>query len=243
MEPGHDPPAGETTLRIPVAAGAALQARLAVPHGAGGLVVLFPDGKSSGAGGTVADELVPALHQAGVATLCVPCRDGEAAAAAGDARRLEIGAMAERLASVMEWASRDAGTRAFPLGCLATGTAAAAALKVARSRKALRALVLLEGRPDLAGAAVEAVRVPVLLVVPGLDAPLLQANHRVLRRLGGPAMLEVVPGALHGFREPEERAMAVARAADWFGTHLGTREPARGGTPPGGTRRPLFELP
>ena len=242
MDAGEAGRVEETPVRIPLGPAAGVEAALALPAGAGGVVVLFAV-PGSGAAGGMAEDVSPALHGAGLGTLRVDAVADGAEAASGHEHRFDAGAMSDRLAAVVDWLARDARTRRLPVGCMATGTAAPAAVKAAVSRKGLRTLALLEGRPELAGAAVEALRVPTLLVVAGLDAPLLQANHRVLRRLRCPAMLEVVPGALHGLREADGRAMAVQRVADWFGTHLGTREPARGGTPPGGVAHPVILTP
>ena len=240
MDVGYASRVEETPVRIPLGA-AEVAAALALPAGAGGVVVLFAVPGGEAAAG-MADDLSPALHGAGLGTVRADAV-GDGAEAAEHEHRLDPGVMSDRLAAVVDWLARDARTRGLRTGCVAMGTAAAAAVKTAASRKGVRALALLEGRPDLAGPAVESVRVPTLLVVAGRDAPLLQANHRVLRRLRCPAMLEVVPGALHGLREADERAMVVRRVADWFGTHLGTREPARGGTPAGGVVHPVYLSP
>ena len=241
MDVGDASRVEETPVRISLGA-AEVAAALALPAGAGGVVVLFALPGSEAAAG-MADDLAPALHGAGVATVRAGAVGDGVEAAAGHEHRFDLGVMSDRLAAVVDWLARDPRTRGLRTGCAAMGTAAAAAVKTAVSRKGLRALALLEGRPDLAGPAVESVRVPTLLVVAGRDAPLLQANHRVLRRFRCPAMLEVVPGALHGLGEPDERAMVVRRVADWFGTHLGTREPARGGTPAGGVVHPVYLSP
>ncbi|HEU0302466.1 MAG TPA: hypothetical protein VFR37_23605, partial [Longimicrobium sp.] len=119
-------------------------------------------------------------------------------------------------------------------------TAGAAALRAAAARSALRAVAVLEGRPDLAGPALERVKAPALLVVAGRDTPLLRLNHQALRRLRSPAMLEIAPGAMHGLGDPEAREMAVTRVVDWFCTHLGVREPDRISTGFGKVKHPVI---
>ncbi|HEX6911836.1 MAG TPA: hypothetical protein VF142_15645 [Longimicrobium sp.] len=218
----------ETLVGVPAATGGEIGGTLAVPPGAGGVVVLFqvPGG---GAGGGM-DDVARALHAAGLATLRADAVPDGAEAAAGPGQGFDIEAMTARLVTLVDWLWGEGPTRGLPVGCLGTGTAGAAALRAAAARRRVGAVAVLEGRPALAGAALQRVRSPVLLVVGGLDSPLLRLNHRVMGRLRAPALLEVVPGALHVLAGPRSREMVVARVADWFGTHLGTREPARGGT-------------
>lgn len=240
MDTTHVQGAQRTAVRIPGEGGQDIEAELARPTGAGGAVVLCSvPGKEAGGG---MEDVAAALHAVGVATLradAVP--HGTKAAGRGD--RFYLQTMTERLKALLDWLVRDPRTRGLPLGCVAAGTAGAAAMRLAAERKGVRAVAVLEGRPDLAVAALERVKAPTLLVVAGLDAPLLRLNRRAMRRLRAPVLLEVIPGALHGLREPGGRAMMLARVADWFGTHLGTREPARGGTGMGSAEHPLSLTP
>lgn len=216
----------ETPVRVPDGTGGETGGTLAVPPGAGGVVVLL-QGPGGGAGGGM-DDVARALHAAGLATLragAVP--DG--VESAGNEARGDVEAAAARLVALLDGLWGEGPVRGLPAGCLGTGAAGAAALRAAAARRRVRAVAVLEGRADLAGQALRRVRAPVLLVVAGLDAPLLRVNHRVMGRLRAPSLLEVVPGALHVLAEPRSREMVLARVADWFGTHLGTREPARGG--------------
>lgn len=212
---------------------------LVLPRGAAGIVVLF----AREAGGAEPEDTVRAvagaLHGAGLGTVAVDPAPDETAEA-GHEHRFDIGRMAERLIAVMDRLARERGTRTLPVGCVATGSAGAAALRAAAERRGVRAVVVLEGRPDLAGAALEKVKAPTLLVVAGRDTPLLRLNRAVLERMKCPAMLEVVPGAVHGLDEPGQREMAVTRIVDWLCTHLGVREPARGGAGWGDTDHPLI---
>ena len=96
----------------------------------------------------------------------------------------------------------------------------------------MRAVVSRGGRPDLAAEALEAVAVPVLLVVGGADPAVLELNRRALRGLPASARLEVVAGATHLFPEPGALERVADLATMWFERWL-----ARSGETPGSVRR------
>ena len=76
------------------------------------------------------------------------------------------------------------------------------------------------GRPDLAGAALEGVRCPVLLIVGGHDDTVRRLNKAAAARLPGTRELVVVPGAGHLFEEPGALEQVADAAAGWFDRHL-----------------------
>ena len=82
------------------------------------------------------------------------------------------------------------------------------------------------GRPDLAGAALDGLTTPTLLIVGGADFGVIELNEQALARLKGPKAIEIVPGATHLFPEPGALEAVAARAARWFETYL-TRDGAR----------------
>ena len=84
------------------------------------------------------------------------------------------------------------------------------------------------GRPDLAGAALGAVRSPTLLLVGGLDDRVLELNVAARAQLGGESQLVVIPGAGHLFAEPGTLEQVAWRARDWFARYLRTGPAAVG---------------
>jgi len=72
------------------------------------------------------------------------------------------------------------------------------------------------GRPDLAMADLPQVQAPSLLIVGGLDYPVLDLNHRALEKLQAEKHLEIIPGATHLFEEPGTLGQAADTAAAWF---------------------------
>ncbi|MEJ5339105.1 MAG: alpha/beta hydrolase [Aquificaceae bacterium] len=72
------------------------------------------------------------------------------------------------------------------------------------------------GRPDLAFEYLPQVSSPVLLIVGGLDYPVIELNRRAYELLTCEKRLEIVEGASHLFEE-EGKLEEVARlATEWF---------------------------
>jgi putative phosphoribosyl transferase len=60
-----------------------------------------------------------------------------------------------------------------------------------------------------------------LLIVGGVDRPVIALNRHAFRRLGATEKsLEIVPGAGHLFEEPGALDRVADMACDWFGRHL-----------------------
>jgi dienelactone hydrolase len=132
--------------------------------------------------------------------------------------RFDIGLLAERLVSIIDWLGREPGA----VGIFGASTGAAAALVAAAERpEAVGAIVSRGGRPDLAGDALPLVRAPTLLIVGSRDEVVLDLNRQAYERLTCEKRLEVVPGATHLFEEPGTLDQAADLAAAWFVTHLG----------------------
>ena len=100
----------------------------------------------------------------------------------------------------------------------------AAALVAAAARPhEVVAVVSRGGRPDLAGPALSRVSVPTLLIVGGLDTPVIQMNRAAMAQMPGDVRLDIVPGATHLFEEPGALERVAMLAAGWFSRYL---EPA-----------------
>jgi alpha-beta hydrolase superfamily lysophospholipase len=64
------------------------------------------------------------------------------------------------------------------------------------------------------------VKAPTLLVVGGLDYPVIDMNRQAYSRLRCEKEIEIVPGATHLFEEPGTMDQVAHLAAEWFQTHL-----------------------
>jgi putative phosphoribosyl transferase len=207
----------ERDVRIP-AGDVELAGTLAVPHGAGG-VVLFAHGTGSGRHSPRNRYVAEVLQEAGLATLLVDLltEDEEREDARTRHLRFDIGLLAERLAAATAWLGEASETAGFAVGYFGASTGAAAALVAAAKRpQGVAAVVSRGGRPDLAGDALEAVRAPTLLIVGSLDEPVLGMNRDALARLRYEKELRIVEGATHLFEEPGTLERVAELARDWF---------------------------
>ena len=140
------------------------------------------------------------------------------------ANRFDIDLLADRL----EVATRDLiarpGLMDVPVGYFGASTGAAAAIVAAtRLPQVVQTVVSRGGRPDLAGEALSRLRVPVLLIVGGLDHQVIQLNEQALDLIPSTEKrLEIVPGATHLFEEYGTLAQAADLALAWFERFLGT---------------------
>jgi putative phosphoribosyl transferase len=135
----------------------------------------------------------------------------------------DIPLLAERLLGATRWVGTRPELRDLRVGYFGASTGAAAALVAASEPSAeIAAIVSRGGRPDLAGAAIGAVRAPTLLLVGGLDHEVARLNEAARQRLGGPSRLQIVRGAGHLFEEPGTLEVVARAAGEWFDTYLAT---------------------
>ncbi|HEU4455108.1 MAG TPA: dienelactone hydrolase family protein, partial [Longimicrobium sp.] len=209
-------------VRIP-AGGAQLDGTLSIPPGARG-VVLFAHGSGSSRFSPRNRYVAGELHAAGFATLLLDLLTPAEEQVDEVTRRyrFDIPLLAARLVHAVDWLRDAPETRYLPIGCFGASTGAAAALIAAAERPVeVRAVVSRGGRPDLAGAALERVRAPTLLVVGGQDGAVITMNNEaLLHMVNARARLRIVPGATHLFQEPGALEQVAAMACEWFRAKL-----------------------
>jgi putative phosphoribosyl transferase len=199
-----------------------LDAVVGVPGRAKGAVV-FAHGSGSGRHSPRNRFVARALRDAGLATVLADLLtpQEEADDIGGGRHRFNILLLAERLVAITDWVLRHPPTEGLPVGYFGASTGAAAALVAAVARAAIvGAIVSRGGRPDLAGAALEQVRAPCLLIVGGRDVPVLDLNRRALEHLHAEQRLAIIPGATHLFEEPGALDEVARLAAGWFVRYL-----------------------
>ncbi|HVK76664.1 MAG TPA: dienelactone hydrolase family protein [Kofleriaceae bacterium] len=208
------------TTVVPVA-GTPLEADLVVPAGAAGVVAVAAPG--AGRVDPRCRYLAAQLTAGGFATLLVDLiTESDEGSGRIRAPETELELIATRLEDAVRWLRSQSRTAALPVGIHASGAAAAAGLIVAaRAAGEVTAVVAAGGRPDLAGAALERVQAPVLIVVGGADDVLRALAERARDRLGARAELHVVAGAGQRFDEPGALDEANDLAVAWFQRHLG----------------------
>jgi putative phosphoribosyl transferase len=224
----------EGTVRI-TAGTATLDGNLTIPKGAQA-VVLFAHGSGSSRHSPRNRVVAKLLNEAKLATLLVDLftPDEEEIDLHTAHLRFDIELLAERLAGATDWLMHYPDTRRLPIGYFGASTGAAAALvAAARQPDAVEAVVSRGGRPDLAGAALEHVCAPTLLIVGENDLVVIDLNVAAYAQLRCEKQLVIVPGATHLFEESGALEEAAVLARKWFERHLienaGSRE-AKGGS-------------
>ena len=130
--------------------------------------------------------------------------------------RFNIPFLAERLLAVTKWAEPRLPNVDFPIGYFGSSTGAAAALvAAAESPDRIGAVVSRGGRPDLAGAALERVKAPTLLIVGGADEGVIELNEQAQAHLKCRNELRIVRDATHLFEEPGTLESVAKQAAGW----------------------------
>jgi len=207
---------------VPIAA-IRLDGDLTLPSPGGGLV-LFAHGSGSGRHSPRNRLVASALVEAGLATFLMDLltEDEETLDERTGHLRFDIGLLAERLGRATDWLQQEPGLSALPIGYFGASTGAAAALVAAAARPdRVHAIVSRGGRPDLAGAALAAVRAPTLLIVGGSDEHVLELNRQARAQLRVETRLEIVPHATHLFPEPGALEAVARLAVEWFLRYLG----------------------
>jgi len=209
-----DPVDGSGEVTIPTADGVQLGGMLRLPPDPTGLVV-FVHGSGSSRHSPRNNSVARYLEGRGFATLLF---DLLTPAEAADRRNVfDVDLLTRRLGDAVHWARREEALARLPVAAFGASTGAAAALKAAADPAGgVGAVVSRGGRPDLAGAALGRVTVPVLLIVGGRDTEVLALNKAAAAELAGPCQLAVVPGAGHLFEEPGTLAQAARLAADFL---------------------------
>jgi putative phosphoribosyl transferase len=202
--------------------GQALTGDLTLPEEALGIVV-FAHGSGSSRRSVRNLEVAAVLQRAGLATLLFDLltpaeqiRDEQTRAL-----RFDIPMLGSRLVGVVDWLRSNPSTTALHIGLFGASTGAAAALIAAAERPdAVSAVVSRGGRPDLAMPHLPRVRAPVLLIVGGLDTPVIGMNRSAAKALVCEHELVIVPDATHLFGEPGKLLAAAELASRWFTAHL-----------------------
>jgi len=204
-------------------ADARLEGSLVTPGGASGIVV-FAHGSGSSRFSPRNQRVAGFLNEGGLATLLFDLLTAEENEIDEQTRalRFDIQLLGRRLTGAVDWLAGELETRSLRIGLFGASTGAAAALIAAAERpERVAAVVSRGGRPDLAMADLPRVRAPTLLIVGGLDVPVIQMNRDAAARLRAAHHVEIVPGATHLFEEPGKLEEVARLTRDWFVQYLG----------------------
>lgn len=196
-----------------------LHGTLGLPPGATA-VVLFAHGSGSSRSSVRNRFVAGELNAAGFATLLFDLltEEEERVDAQTAHLRFDIGLLAERLVAATDWVVQHPALGEHAVGYFGASTGAGAALVAAARRpNRVAAVVSRGGRPDLARPVLTQVRAPTLLIVGGLDIPVIQMNEEAMEQMiHSHVNLEIVPGASHLFEEPGTLERVAALAREWF---------------------------
>lgn len=191
---------------------------LRIPAAAKELVV-FVHGSGSSRLSPRNRAVAQAFNAHGIATLLFDLLTEDEAEDGNNA--FDIALLADRLCAALDFIDADPRLRGLSLGLFGARTGTAAALVAASRRNGrIGAVVSRGGRPDLAGAVLDALHTPTLMVVGGEDGEIIALSEEAMARLQGPKAIEIVPGAGHRFHEPGALTAVTVHAARWFEDHL-----------------------
>lgn len=199
-----------------------LEGDLVLPPDVRGMVI-FAHGSGSSRHSPRNRFVASALQEGGLGTLLMDLLT--AAEEQEDIRtrelRFDIGMLSHRLIAAKHWLAEQPQTADLEFGYFGSSTGGGAALMAAAGEpERIGAVVSRGGRPDLAGPALAEVRAPTLLIVGGLDEPVIEMNRSAMDRMGAEVELEIVPGATHLFEEPGKLEHVARLARGWFERHL-----------------------
>jgi putative phosphoribosyl transferase len=200
-----------------------LNGDLSIPVGAQG-VVLFAHGSGSSRHSPRNQFVARTIREQGVGTLLFDLltKEEEAVDVYTAHLRFDIALLAQRLIDAAYWIKGEFDY--LSIGYFGASTGGGAALVAAAELgETAGAVVSRGGRPDLAGDALPRVTSPTLLIVGGLDYPVIEMNKDALARMCCEKELKIVPGATHLFAEPGTLEQVADVAARWFQKHLVTR--------------------
>ncbi|MFH7243837.1 MAG: dienelactone hydrolase family protein [Spirulina sp.] len=166
--------------------------------------------------------LAKLLHQARLATLKIALLTPDEAAFDQRTRQLRFdaaGLLADRVIGATDWLRHTPATQGLAIGYFGDGTAGAAILVAAAKRSSIvKAVVSRGGWLDLIWSTLTQVHAPTLLIVGGLDLPMITVNEEamVLMDQASEKYLDVIPGASHRFVESDTLEQAEVRASEWF---------------------------
>jgi putative phosphoribosyl transferase len=219
---------------VAISAGAAsLAASWSVPSNSAGTVI-FAHGSGSSRMSMRNQFVARTLQQAGLATLLLDLLtpDEEEYDRRTDMLRFDVGFLAQRLESAIEWCRAAEETQGLWIGLFGASTGAAAAIiAAARSPQMVRAVVSRGGRVDMAGASLSELQAPTLFIVGENDPQVLEMNLAAAKELRCEHDTIIIAGASHLFEEPGalERVAELARA--WFLAHLAGERATRSAGP------------
>jgi dienelactone hydrolase len=135
--------------------------------------------------------------------------------------RFNIDLLTSRLIETTEWLMEDKNAKGLAVGFFGASTGAASALQAAAYfGKTVKAVVARGGRPDMAITELPMVTAPTLLIVGGIDVPVIGMNKMAFDELQSVKEMKIIPGATHLFEEPGKLLEVADLAVAWYKRYL-----------------------
>jgi pimeloyl-ACP methyl ester carboxylesterase len=163
------------------------------------------------------------LYSAKLATLLIDLLTPEEEQSDRQTKRLgcDMDRLVARLMGVTNWLLNNPTTQNLKIGYLDDSIGSPGALVAATFfQGTVRAIACYSGHIDLTGSALFHVRVPILLVVGGKDAPIVGINRRAMYYLRTKKQLVIIPNVTHLFEKPGSLEEVAQLASRWFGHYL-----------------------
>lgn len=199
-----------------------LKGSLVIPENATGIVV-FSHGSGSSRFSTRNRMVAELIQKQSIGTLLFDLLTEEEDQVY--ANRFNIDLLVSRLIETTEWLMGYDAAKDLNIGYFGASTGAASALRAAAYfGDIIKAVVSRGGRPDLALSALHQVTAPTLLIVGGMDVPVIGMNKIAFDELYSIKEMKIVTGATHLFEE-EGKLLEVANLAiNWYKKHLKSKE-------------------
>jgi len=211
----------EQAVHVPLGTEDTLEGVLTVPDRAT-TTVLLADGTQSSRESRPFRFLAKALNETGLATLLLDLLTTDEAANVLIAAemRLNIGLLVERFEAGTTWLKEHVKDRLTVGYCTSSAASAAALLASVAHPEEVRAVVSIEGRPDLVEPELKKVRAATLLVASGDVLPVLDANETAHALLTCERKFVVVTGTTQLLEDQVVLEKVGALIRDWFQHHL-----------------------
>lgn len=208
-------------IDIPLSA-VTLKGDLVIPENAAGIVI-FSHGSGSSRFSTRNRAVAEYIQKQNIGTLLFDSLTEEEDQIYEN--RFNIDLLAIRLIETTEWLRTYKEAVDLPLSYFGASTGAASALRAAAYfGDTIKAVVSRGGRPDMALRALNQVKAPTLLIVGGMDIPIIEMNKFAFDELQSVKEMKIIPGATHLFEEPGKLHEVATSAISWYKRHLVKKE-------------------
>ena len=195
-----------------------LKGNLVIPKNATGIVV-FCNGSGSTASNSRNKILSELLQKCNIGTLVFDLLT-EAEDEVYE-NKYNIDLLVSRLIETTEWLMQNKSIKDLPIGYFGSNTGAAAAMRAAAYfGKIIKAVVSRGGRPDMVIDTLYQIASPTLLIVGGIDVPIIGVNKMAFDQLQSIKEMKIIPKATQFFKEPGKLQEAADLAITWFKRYL-----------------------